>query len=167
MISLLCMELEPEVVSTLGVQSKVKLVALNQDDDRIKTDYLAVDNPEHSDFAKLRSALLRWVQIHVGDRLIHTLISICSSHLQDLKEITHDFLYENYRTEKLSKSDDKMNQQYVIAFCSSYCQINLVTSFDARFTAKPHASQMRLQTRTYVSKKNSLRKKKKSFAILN
>jgi cell division control protein 11 len=24
--------------------------------------------------------------------------------LADLKEITHDFLYENYRTEKLSKS---------------------------------------------------------------
>ncbi|CAJ0752523.1 1434_t:CDS:10 [Entrophospora sp. SA101] len=43
-----------------------------------------VDNPQHSDFARLRSALL-------------------SSHLQDLKEITHDFLYENYRTEKLSR----------------------------------------------------------------
>ena len=26
------------------------------------------------------------------------------SHLTDLKEITHDFLYENYRTEKLSRS---------------------------------------------------------------
>jgi cell division control protein 11 len=24
--------------------------------------------------------------------------------LTDLKEITHDFLYENYRTEKLSRS---------------------------------------------------------------
>ncbi|CAJ0764888.1 6264_t:CDS:2, partial [Entrophospora sp. SA101] len=46
-----------------------------------------VDNPQHSDFARLRSALL-------------------SSHLQDLKEITHDFLYENYRTEKLSRSED-------------------------------------------------------------
>ncbi|KAI7882275.1 Septin [Lichtheimia hyalospora FSU 10163] len=44
-----------------------------------------VDNPQHSDFARLRSALL-------------------SSHLQDLKEITHDFLYENYRTEKLSRT---------------------------------------------------------------
>ncbi|KAJ2960079.1 hypothetical protein NQZ79_g4468 [Umbelopsis isabellina] len=44
-----------------------------------------VDNPKHSDFARLRSALL-------------------SSHLQDLKEITHDFLYENYRTEKLSRT---------------------------------------------------------------
>ncbi|ORY35576.1 Septin-domain-containing protein [Naematelia encephala] len=44
-----------------------------------------VDNPLHSDFSRLRSALL-------------------ISHLTDLKEITHDFLYENYRTEKLSRS---------------------------------------------------------------
>lgn len=44
-----------------------------------------VDNPEHSDFGRLRSALFQ-------------------SHLTDLKEITHDFLYENYRTEKLSRS---------------------------------------------------------------
>ncbi|OBZ88045.1 Septin spn3 [Choanephora cucurbitarum] len=44
-----------------------------------------VDNPRHSDFGRLRSALL-------------------SSHLQDLKEITHDILYENYRTEKLSRT---------------------------------------------------------------
>ncbi|KAJ4352076.1 Cell division control protein 11 [Didymosphaeria variabile] len=44
-----------------------------------------VDNPRHSDFLAVRSALLH-------------------SHLADLKEITHDFLYENYRTEKLSKS---------------------------------------------------------------
>ncbi|WVW85628.1 hypothetical protein I302_107666 [Kwoniella bestiolae CBS 10118] len=44
-----------------------------------------VDNPDHSDFSRLRSALLM-------------------SHLTDLKEITHDFLYENYRTEKLSRS---------------------------------------------------------------
>lgn len=42
-----------------------------------------VDNPRHSDFSRLRSALL-------------------STHLTDLKEITHDFLYENYRTEKVS-----------------------------------------------------------------
>ncbi|CAO3698016.1 unnamed protein product [Rhizopus stolonifer] len=46
-----------------------------------------VDNPRHSDFGRLKSALL-------------------SSHLQDLKEITHDFLYENYRTEKLSRTGD-------------------------------------------------------------
>ncbi|KAG0290825.1 hypothetical protein BGZ96_005741 [Linnemannia gamsii] len=46
-----------------------------------------VDNPQHCDFVKLRYALL-------------------SSHFQDLKEITHDYLYENYRTEKLSRSTD-------------------------------------------------------------
>ncbi|KAL7422763.1 Cell division control protein 11 [Cryptotrichosporon argae] len=44
-----------------------------------------VDNPAHSDFGRLRGALL-------------------ATHLTDLKEITHDFLYENYRTEKLSRS---------------------------------------------------------------
>ena len=44
-----------------------------------------VENPRHSDFLAIRSALLH-------------------SHLADLKEITHDFLYENWRTEKLSKS---------------------------------------------------------------
>ncbi|TXT12908.1 hypothetical protein VHUM_01309 [Vanrija humicola] len=44
-----------------------------------------VDNPDHSDFQRLRAAILQ-------------------SHLTDLKEITHDFLYENYRTEKLSRS---------------------------------------------------------------
>lgn len=43
-----------------------------------------VDNPTHCDFAKLRYCLL-------------------NSHLQDLKEITQDVLYEKYRTEYLSK----------------------------------------------------------------
>jgi len=43
-----------------------------------------VENPRHSDFLAIRSALLH-------------------SHLADLKEITNDFLYENYRTDKLSK----------------------------------------------------------------
>ncbi|KAJ6629511.1 Septin-domain-containing protein [Mycena sp. CBHHK59/15] len=44
-----------------------------------------VDNPEHSDFGRLRSAIL-------------------SSHLADLKMLTEDVLYETYRTEKLSRS---------------------------------------------------------------
>ncbi|KAL9112723.1 MAG: hypothetical protein Q9227_003026 [Pyrenula ochraceoflavens] len=46
-----------------------------------------IENPKHSDFLAIRSALLH-------------------SHLADLKEITTDFLYENYRTDKLSKSVD-------------------------------------------------------------
>lgn len=53
-----------------------------------------VDNPRHSDFLAIRSALLH-------------------SHLADLKEITHDFLYENYRTEKLSKSVEGGASAYV------------------------------------------------------
>lgn len=54
-----------------------------------------VENPRHSDFLAIRSALLH-------------------SHLGDLKEITHDFLYENYRTEKLSKSVEGGSNAYVI-----------------------------------------------------
>lgn len=44
-----------------------------------------VEDPQYSDFCAIKSALLH-------------------SHLADLKEITHDMLYEKYRTEKLSKS---------------------------------------------------------------
>jgi cell division control protein 11 len=44
-----------------------------------------VDNPKHSDFSRLRSALL-------------------ISHLGDLKTLTEDVLYETYRTEKLSRT---------------------------------------------------------------
>ena len=54
-----------------------------------------IDNPRHSDFLAIRSALLH-------------------SHLADLKEITHDFLYENYRTEKLSKSVEGGASVYVL-----------------------------------------------------
>lgn len=54
-----------------------------------------VENPRHSDFMAIRSALLH-------------------SHLADLKEITHDFLYENYRTEKLSKSVEGGAGVYVL-----------------------------------------------------
>lgn len=51
-----------------------------------------IDNPAHTDFLRLRAALL-------------------STHLTDLKEITHDFLYENYRTQTLSRGDvDQLDQ---------------------------------------------------------
>ncbi|KAF8902918.1 septin [Gymnopilus junonius] len=46
-----------------------------------------VDNPHHSDFVRLRSAVL-------------------GTHLNDLKSITEDILYETYRTEKLSRGPD-------------------------------------------------------------
>lgn len=66
-----------------------------------------VENSDHSDFCALRSALL-------------------GSHLGDLKDLTHDWLYENYRTEKLSSSvensrdsrllnpEDLANQSYIL-----------------------------------------------------
>ncbi|KAL7411349.1 GTP binding protein [Mrakia frigida] len=43
-----------------------------------------IDNPLHTDFTALRSALF-------------------GTHLTELKEISNDYLFENYRTEKLSK----------------------------------------------------------------
>ena len=43
-----------------------------------------INDPKYSDFPILKSVLL-------------------GSHLQDLKDLTHDFLYETYRTERLSK----------------------------------------------------------------
>lgn len=66
-----------------------------------------VENPQHSDFGSLRSAVL-------------------GSHMADLKDLTHDFLYETYRTEKLSKTmtdprestllnpEDLANQSYLL-----------------------------------------------------
>ncbi|PFH49768.1 hypothetical protein AMATHDRAFT_62527 [Amanita thiersii Skay4041] len=44
-----------------------------------------VDNPDHSDFIRLKSAIL-------------------GTHLGDLKSLTEDVLYETYRTEKLSRT---------------------------------------------------------------
>lgn len=66
-----------------------------------------IENPDHSDFVALRSAIL-------------------GSHMADLKDLTHDFLYETYRTEKLSKNipdpresallnpEDLANQSYLL-----------------------------------------------------
>ncbi|KAG6829701.1 hypothetical protein H0H87_010503 [Tephrocybe sp. NHM501043] len=52
-----------------------------------------VDNPDHSDFVRLRSAIF-------------------GSHLNDLKSLTEDVLYETYRTEKLSRNviDNRQSQ---------------------------------------------------------
>ncbi|OBA20356.1 hypothetical protein METBIDRAFT_42966 [Metschnikowia bicuspidata var. bicuspidata NRRL YB-4993] len=47
-----------------------------------------VNNPKYSDLPVLRSVLF-------------------GSHLQDLKDLTHDFLYETYRTERLSEVTGK------------------------------------------------------------
>lgn len=49
--------------------------------------FVRVEDPEHSDFAALRSVLF-------------------GSHLQELRDLTHDVIYEKYRTEKLSDNPD-------------------------------------------------------------
>ncbi|SGZ48537.1 CIC11C00000000829 [Sungouiella intermedia] len=51
-----------------------------------------VNNPKYSDFSVLKSVLL-------------------GSHLQDLRDLTHDFLYETYRTERLTKVTGSGNDQ--------------------------------------------------------
>lgn len=81
-----------------------------------------VDNPRHSDFLALRSALLH-------------------SHLADLKEITHDFLYENYRTEKLSKSVDGTSGAYVHLQTLGNHALLTQTSADSSMNPEDLASQ--------------------------
>jgi hypothetical protein len=54
-----------------------------------------VDNPAHSDFSRLRTALL-------------------STHLADLKALTHDMMYETYRTEKLSRSVNNEGEHSIL-----------------------------------------------------
>ena len=41
-----------------------------------------------------------------------------SSHLADLKSLTHDLLYETYRTEKLSRSVHTDTQYVFLAWCT-------------------------------------------------
>ncbi|KAK5636445.1 hypothetical protein RRF57_012157 [Xylaria bambusicola] len=84
-----------------------------------------VDNPRHSDFLAIRSALLH-------------------SHLADLKEITHDFLYENYRTEKLSKSVEGGAGVYVVTsafICGFVCRALLTGRSDSSMNPEDLASQ--------------------------
>lgn len=52
-----------------------------------------VNNPKYSDFPVLKLVIL-------------------GSHLQDLKDLTHDFLYETYRTERLTKVTGKADEDY-------------------------------------------------------
>ncbi|OLY82748.1 Septin-like protein [Smittium mucronatum] len=54
--------------------------------------YVEVDNEDHSDFDRLRYVLL-------------------NSHIGDLREITHNVIYENYRTEKLSNEDESEEEE--------------------------------------------------------
>ena len=98
-----------------------------------------VENPRHSDFLAIRSALLH-------------------SHLADLKEITHDFLYENYRTEKLSKSVDGGVSKYVVE--------NTVSNRANLFAVtRTHQSILRIwPTSQCVSRKSNYVVKKRSCA---
>jgi cell division control protein 11 len=104
-----------------------------------------VDNPHHSDFLALRSALLH-------------------SHLLDLKEITYDFLYEMYRTEKLSKITEGADGAYVIScfipdsvFITNSVLLTNVLNRESYIRQEDFASQsIRL-------KEEQLRKEEESF----
>ncbi|XP_075746810.1 septin-2 isoform X1 [Rhipicephalus microplus] len=50
-----------------------------------------VENPKHSDFLKLRTFLIRII------------LGLFSTHMQDLKEVTRDVHYENYRAQYIQK----------------------------------------------------------------
>ncbi|KAK3084955.1 hypothetical protein FSP39_022047 [Pinctada imbricata] len=50
-----------------------------------------VDNPKHCDFVKLRQMLI-------------------GTHMQDLKDLTSDIHYENYRAEHIAKESEKVNR---------------------------------------------------------
>ena len=63
-----------------------------------------VDNPDHSDFVRLRGAILGCDSIHVCFLNEFVQLMLSRSHLNDLKSLTEDVLYETYRTEKLSKT---------------------------------------------------------------
>lgn len=99
-----------------------------------------VDNPRHSDFLAIRSALLH-------------------SHLADLKEITHDFLYENYRTEKLSKSVDGGVSKYVML-----ATLQLMSDYANTIAAhKIHPSTLKtLRTSPSGLRKNSSGERKRN-----
>lgn len=81
-----------------------------------------VENPKHSDFLAIRSALLH-------------------SHLADLKEITHDFLYENYRTEKLSKGVGDGTPSYVFYTLHRYLEF-LDANLTQRLNHEPRRSRL-------------------------
>ena len=98
-----------------------------------------VENPRHSDFLAIRSALLH-------------------SHLADLKEITHDFLYENYRTEKLSKSVDGGVAKYVILTHSCFFILMMCSVLRTR----PSTPKI-LPINLCVSRKSSSAVKRRSY----
>lgn len=106
-----------------------------------------VDNPRHSDFLAIRSALLH-------------------SHLADLKEITCDFLYENYRTEKLSKSvDGGMGGKYVSTQTESSRHANKVLAHRIRpSTLKTSpTSRCGLKKSSYAERRKSFERSKSKY----
>ena len=102
-----------------------------------------VENPRHSDFLAIRSALL------------HT-------HLADLKEITHDFLYENYRTEKLSRSVEGGVSTYV-ALCYRAYRTHGLTLFNINRDADSSMNPEDLASQSVRLKEEQLRREEEKL----
>lgn len=74
-----------------------------------------VDNPNHSDFVRLRGAILGCVIRSFCNTRVHVpVLLLARSHLNDLKSLTEDVLYETYRTEKLSRTVDSNTRDSVL-----------------------------------------------------
>ena len=74
-----------------------------------------VDNPAHCEFSRLRYLLF-------------------NSHLQDLKDLTIDVLYEDYRTEKLQMEEEKLDSRRP----SVNSELQLVSPSDSIFHFLPY-----------------------------
>src|SRR5882762_4168814 len=80
----------------------------------------------------------------------------CSSHLADLKSLTHDVLYETYRTEKLSRTVHS-DTQCVYHFHIVYCALT-----DCIAVTLPSFLKSSLPRASVLKKSNSAERKKSS-----
>lgn len=99
-----------------------------------------IENPDHSDYSSLRAAIL-------------------GSHMADLKDLTHYFLYETYRTEKLSQNiadpresallnpEDLANQSYILKEEQLQREEEKLREIEMRVQREINEKRMELMTR--------------------
>ncbi|XP_032220349.2 septin-2 [Nematostella vectensis] len=79
--------------------------------------YAEVENPDHCDFIKLRNMLVR-------------------THMQDLKDVTQDVHYENYRAQRLLDQTGKANTKNSKKTTGSYDQVVDISEKDKMLQEK-------------------------------
>ncbi|KAF8893436.1 septin [Infundibulicybe gibba] len=102
-----------------------------------------IENPKHSDFVRLRSAIL-------------------GSHLGDLKTLTEDVLYETYRTEKLSKGQADPRHSQILPAELANQSVLIKEDQLRRVEEKLHESELRAQ-REINEKMQELRAKEETL----